>query len=560
MFKSFNEGYLERQKQNKELLTYINKSTLVSIPITVIILIFYPILQVGLTERYTISAFIISYAALILYLALKIFQIKRAPVLPVYLELLAYGLLHISGGVGIIFILGFQHPVSIFWIMVIMLGYINFGRFGFVLTVLLFGLMAILDFIIYGSSDLSYLLASSTLFSVIVISSLSVARLQNLTVSKNEALIVSRREERKQRNSLSAVINNLNDAIIATDSKFNIRIFNAAAINLLDTNLDITGTSLDSTVPIVTSAGKKMNLSTLLSKSKRVETNDSLFMNISEERLRLEITYTPIRDSHSSNERNMRNGYVIILRDVTKAKSLEEERDEFISVVSHELRTPIAIAEGAIGNAQLIFSRDRSKKEIIEKTLNTAHDQVIFLSKMVNDLSTLSRAERGVADEPEVIDVSDLAHGLLDEYKLEAERQGLILNLSAHGDLGSIKTSRLYTQELLQNFITNSIKYTKIGSVDISVSKKKEMVIFSVSDTGIGISKTDLNKIFQKFYRSEDYRTRETGGTGLGLYVAEKLSKKIGTTIVVTSRLNHGSTFSFSIPSYTSEKPATSRH
>ena len=71
---------------------------------------------------------------------------------------------------------------------------------------------------------------------------------------------------------------------------------------------------------------------------------------------------------------------------------------------------------------------------------------------------------------------------------------------------------------------------------------------FSIADTGIGISKSDQAKIFQKFYRSEDYRTRETGGTGLGLYVAAKLAKKIGTTISVKSRLNHGSTFSFELP------------
>jgi two-component system sensor histidine kinase BaeS len=69
-----------------------------------------------------------------------------------------------------------------------------------------------------------------------------------------------------------------------------------------------------------------------------------------------------------------------------------------------------------------------------------------------------------------------------------------------------------------------------------------------VKDTGIGISKADQAKIFQKFYRSEDYRTRETGGTGLGLYVATKLAKKLKCTIEMTSRLNHGSTFSIELP------------
>jgi signal transduction histidine kinase len=113
--------------------------------------------------------------------------------------------------------------------------------------------------------------------------------------------------------------------------------------------------------------------------------------------------------------------------------------------------------------------------------------------------------------------------------------------------------SRLYLHELLQNFITNSIKYTKEGSVTVSVRNKDGLVTFEVKDTGIGISKADQAKVFKKFYRSEDYRTRETGGTGLGLYVATKLAKKLNTTINLSSRLNHGSTFSFAIKAKTND-------
>ena len=80
------------------------------------------------------------------------------------------------------------------------------------------------------------------------------------------------------------------------------------------------------------------------------------------------------------------------------------------------------------------------------------------------------------------------------------------------------------------------------------VSVEDGQVTFAVKDSGIGISKTDQRKIFEKFYRSEDYRTRETGGTGLGLYVAAKLARKLGCKITLESRLNHGSTFAFSLP------------
>lgn len=111
-----------------------------------------------------------------------------------------------------------------------------------------------------------------------------------------------------------------------------------------------------------------------------------------------------------------------------------------------------------------------------------------------------------------------------------------------------MKTSKLYLEEILQNFITNSLKYTHEGGITIATSEDAEGLRIKVIDTGIGISKFDQKRIFQKFYRSEDYRTRETSGTGLGLYVCKKLAEKLHVQIVFESRLNNGSTFSMVIP------------
>ena len=105
-----------------------------------------------------------------------------------------------------------------------------------------------------------------------------------------------------------------------------------------------------------------------------------------------------------------------------------------------------------------------------------------------------------------------------------------------------------YLKKQAGGFITNAIKYTEEGDITLSIKQKDDLVTFSVKDTGIGISRSDQKKIFQKFYRSEDYRTRETSGTGLGLYVSAKLSEKMNTKIELVSRLNHGSTFYFSLP------------
>jgi signal transduction histidine kinase len=285
----------------------------------------------------------------------------------------------------------------------------------------------------------------------------------------------------------------------------------------------------------------------LLQKVSRLTERDDLLHKFADgEDIRLSISVAPIKQAFSS-QYITNEGYLFIFRDITKAKSLEEERDEFISVISHELRTPITIVEGTLSNAQLFISRGANTTDI-QKYIHDAHEQILFLASMVNDLGTLSRAERGVGNTAEEIDVDELMHELYARYEPRAKEAALAFDLDISAKIGKVTTSRLYLEEVLQNFITNAIKYTKEGSVTIEAKKTKGGVYFAVKDTGIGISKSDLKHISQKFWRSEDYRTRETSGTGLGLYVVQKLAKKLNIKIEISSRLNHGSIFSFTLP------------
>lgn len=109
-------------------------------------------------------------------------------------------------------------------------------------------------------------------------------------------------------------------------------------------------------------------------------------------------------------------------------------------------------------------------------------------------------------------------------------------------------SAKLYVREILQNLITNALKYTEEGSVTISAMAASGGVAFSIADTGIGISKTDQEKVFDKFFRSEDFRTRASSGTGLGLYVTIKLARLIHAELDLTSELNKGSTFTVFFP------------
>jgi PAS domain S-box-containing protein len=395
--------------------------------------------------------------------------------------------------------------------------------------------------------EVEFLYVSSSLATVILITiaSFVATRLRVINDLEREAFQKSRRKEVLQRDRLLALVNGIGDAVISVDQKGIIRIYNAAALNLLDTNDNLIGKSINTILNLYDEANNPVNITEILSDLRTNLARRDLAHKFDDgEMVDLYINIAPIRANYQEEPSQ---GYILVMRDITKEKSLEEERDEFISVVSHELRTPIAIAEGNISNAQMLMQKTVNKN-MVTGALGAAHDQIMFLAKMINDLSTLSRAERGVADDPEEINVRQLLHDLYNEYQPQAQSPGLKFNLDTSAKLDPIYASRLYFEEVLQNLITNAIKYTKEGSIMLSAQQHGKTIEFAVTDTGIGISKTDLKKIFGKFYRSEDYRTRETSGTGLGLYVVSKLAHKLKMHVDVKSRLNHGSTFSFTMP------------
>lgn len=460
-------------------------------------------------------------------------------------------LIHFFALLFFLFVAGFSQPLAPLYILLILAGNLYYGRVGLAMSIFALVGAAIFDIALRYSSYPAVLTENAISVFTIVFLALSIVAVMSVQETKRQALLHSQERERLQYDRILTIINNLTDAAFTTDEKGAILMYNAACLDLLDTNESLKGRNIGELFKLTTKDNDKANLLELLKDSTRATRRDDLNHTYTDgESVRLEITFAPIRSNYSlSKKRDELGGYILIMRDVTKQKSLEEERDEFISVVSHELRTPITIVEGTLSNLDVLMRRPKqpAQKQLAEM-VTTAHDQVLYLAKMVNDLSTLSRAERGIADSPEKIDVEELLHAMHHKYEKEAAAHKLHLNLDLSPKLGEAYASRLYLEELLQNFVTNAIKYTKQGNVTISAKRVNNVVTFSVADTGIGISRSDQNKVFGKFYRSEDYRIRETNGTGLGLYVSTKLAHKLHTHIELKSRLNHGSTFSFSLP------------
>lgn len=450
---------------------------------------------------------------------------------------------HLLAIIMTIFITGIWNPFSLFWSILIAATGMVFTRAKMFISLLIF--LGIVIFDISTLPAINSLDVISRLVMVITIGVVAwfISSLQAVHDQQHSDLLREKSEHSSEQARLLTLVNNVNEAIVSINPTGVVQFYNSAALNLLDTNQALKGKRITTFLKLLDEEEKPVQLlKTLSSGPAHISRTDLSHQYRNDDKINLSISSSRIKADDDTNL-----GYILVLRDITKQKTLEDERDEFISVVSHELRTPVTIVEGSLSNAKFLMQRGAAPS-VISEALSVSHEQTLYLAKMINDLSTLSRAERGVGGDPETIEVRQLLHDLYNDYRSKASDKGLRLDLDSHHADGSVFVSRLYLEEILQNFITNSIKYTQKGSITLSAKKTGNQITFSVADTGIGISKADQVKVFKKFYRSEDYRTRETSGTGLGLYVVDKLARKINTRIELESRLNHGSTFSFSLP------------
>lgn len=353
-------------------------------------------------------------------------------------------------------------------------------------------------------------------------------------------------------NRLIALINSLSDGFLAVDETGKIELSNGVALSLLDTNA-LYGKNLSKAMPLLKADGQGVDPLTLISKDQASYSSRDLSIKYNDGNIiNLYINISAVRSGFGSFNKD---GYVIIFRDITKEKQADDERDEFISVASHELRNPVAVAEGSLSNAILLADKQQVN-DTVKSVLKSAHEQIIFLGSMINDLAMISRADREkLAESAEEFDPNEVVQSLRDDYQAQASKKGLELVFQPLS-LPKIYGSRLYTREILQNFVTNAIKYTEKGKVTLSASADGEMIRLSVADSGIGIGKDEQQKLFTKFFRSPDSRVRNINGTGLGLYVSRKLAKLMGGSISMSSELNKGSVFTLNLPlSIKSAKP-----
>ena len=253
------------------------------------------------------------------------------------------------------------------------------------------------------------------------------------------------------------------------------------------------------------------------------------------------------------------SGAVALIEDVTERERVETMRRDFVSNVSHELRTPVGaislLAEtivdllsdstGAAGEATLGAEDHATVVGLAARMVAEAER----MTRAIDDLAELSRVERDVDGERSVLALQDVVNAVVERLANAAEQCGIAVTVAAPGEPVLILADRRQVASAVHNLLDNAIKYSPAGTtVGMRVRRGETSAELAVQDRGIGIPRSDLPRIFERFYRVDRSRTSSSGGIGLGLAIVRHVAINHGGDVDVESMEGEGSTFTLRLP------------
>ncbi|ASN05024.1 two-component system histidine kinase PnpS [Virgibacillus necropolis] len=246
------------------------------------------------------------------------------------------------------------------------------------------------------------------------------------------------------------------------------------------------------------------------------------------------------------NEKKVLKGAVLVFYDITELKKLELMRKDFVANVSHELKTPITSIKGF---AETLLENKEDNPDVLNKFHKIIFDESDRLQLLIQDLLTISKLEKNefklIVTDFEIGKVVDEVVAVMSQ-QLEMNMLNLVVNVE---DNITIKADYEQIKQVLINLLANAVSYTpENGEITLVVELIDEYMHLSVTDTGIGIDKEVIPRVFERFYRVDKARSRNTGGTGLGLAIVKHIIEVHNGKIKVESELNEGSTFHVYIP------------
>ena len=337
------------------------------------------------------------------------------------------------------------------------------------------------------------------------------------------------RQGEEARNKLGPLFQHMTDGMVAFDSEGVLLEFNPAAEVMLDRKME-DGLRYTDIFPDV-----QVRQEDLAQDGKSIEIDYAAGPRF------LKIYFAPIRLGAEGK------GLMAVLHDVTEQRKLDDSRREFVANVSHELRTPLTNVRGY---AETLMSADDIDRDIQMRFLGVISSEADRMTRIVKDLLTLTRLDYNRMEmHMQPMDLRELGQKAADAMEGQASGQGLTLTCTLPEEMPQVLGDAERIQQVIINIITNAIKYNKPqGSIAITGGVEGEQVFLRVEDTGIGVPKADLERLFERFYRVDKARSRESGGTGLGLAIAKQIVESHGGHIGFDSEYGKGSVVTLYLP------------
>jgi PAS domain S-box-containing protein len=238
-------------------------------------------------------------------------------------------------------------------------------------------------------------------------------------------------------------------------------------------------------------------------------------------------------------------GRVVVLRDVTYFKEVDEMKSEFVATVSHDLRAPLTFMRGYTTMLSMVGQVNEKQEEYIDKIL-VGIDQ---MGNLIEDLLNLGRIEAGVGLEEKSCHIGAIVVEAVDGMRARAAAKGLTLRLEPSDPAPVILGDATLLRQAIANLVDNAIKYTpSSGTVTVGMQISGQEILIAVNDNGIGIAAEDQVRLFEKFYRIRRRESESVQGSGLGLAIVKSIIDRHGGRLWVDSALNKGSTFTIALP------------
>ena len=339
------------------------------------------------------------------------------------------------------------------------------------------------------------------------------------------------------RDELEAVLDSVADGLIAIDANDCITHLNPEAIRMFDAPNDAVSRPF-------WEVARDASLSELVGQVKQDLRSAEGALTLAHVAPRRDIE---VRVSPKGSPQEPWSGAVLVFRDVTRLHRLEAIRRDFVANVSHEMKTPLTSIQGYVETLQGGALEDPTvARDFLEKIDRNAMN----LGHLVSDLLVLSRVEAGGTQvDPEPFQVLSIVSEAASVCADKAREKGLGFEVAPGTRDALVRGDRDLLVRALINLLENAIQYTKPGGrVDVATAASESRVEVTVTDTGIGIPRNELERVFERFYRVDKARSRALGGTGLGLAIVKHVAERHGGSIRVVSEEGKGSAFTLSLP------------